>query len=244
MVRKGFRLHEGLAREILEALFSSPRKSPQQQSRRQSESGEWRQVQRRSKPKKVQETTQKPIRRQSVEGATPTPTNPRVSRERGSVSPDDMSVAAQEKVKRLEAAIAALGEFPDPSVFKTLQDALTKAQEGASVPPVGVRLDLCAQFVERARRRLAKAEVEFNCVQEERALRATELAEGLARLETLRAEAAVSGVPQVSPHPPQDVGHLQEVIRDLQAEEDLIRKKSRVAAPSTLLAILNGGTPQ
>ena len=37
--RVEFRLHEGLAREILEALFSSPRKSPQQQSRRQSEQG-------------------------------------------------------------------------------------------------------------------------------------------------------------------------------------------------------------
>ena len=29
MVRKGFRFHEGFAREILEALFSSRRKSPQ-----------------------------------------------------------------------------------------------------------------------------------------------------------------------------------------------------------------------
>ena len=36
MVRKGFRLHEGLAREILEALFSSPRKAPQQQGPRKS----------------------------------------------------------------------------------------------------------------------------------------------------------------------------------------------------------------
>ena len=170
-------------------------------------------------------------------------------------SPTDPALTVWDTVC-LEVAIAALGEFPDPSVLKALQDALKKAQEGASVPPVGVRLDSCAQFVERARRRLAKAEVEFNRVQEERALRATELAEGLARLETLRAEAAVSGVPQVSPHPPQDVGHLQEVIRDLQAEvaslrarhpeaeEDLTRKKSRVAAPCTPLAILNGGTPQ
>ena len=120
-------------------------------------------------------------------------------------------------------------------------------------PNEGVRLDSCAQFVERARQRLAKAEVEFNRVQEERALRATEFAQGLARLETLRAEAAVSGVPQVPPHPPQDVGHLQEVIKDLQAEvasfrarqseaeEDLTRKKSRMAAPSTPLAILNRG---
>ena len=42
-------------------------------------------------------------------------------------------------------------------------------------------------------------------------MRATELAEALARLQSLRAEAAVSGVPQVTPHPPQDVSHLQEV---------------------------------
>ena len=35
MVRKGFRLHQELAREILEALFSSPRKAPQQQGRGQ-----------------------------------------------------------------------------------------------------------------------------------------------------------------------------------------------------------------
>ena len=80
---------------------------------------------------------------------------------------------------------------------------------------------------------------------QEETLRATELAEGLARLETLQKQRS-----------PQDVGHLQEVIRDLQtevaslrarqseAEEDMTRKKSRMAAPSTPLAILNGGTPQ
>ena len=44
--------------------------------------------------------------------------------QRGPVSPDGISLAAQEKV-----------------------DAFHKAREGTSVPPVGVRLDSCAQFV-------------------------------------------------------------------------------------------------
>ena len=89
--------------------------------------------------------------------------------------PADSVLATQEKVSRLEAAIAVLG--------------------------VGVRLDSCAQFVERARRRFAKVEEEFNCVQEERVQRA-EFAEGLARLESLRAEAAVLGAPWCNPNPP------------------------------------------
>ena len=46
-------LHTGLAREILEAFFLSAAKiTPAPTSRRQSTPGEWRQVQRRSQPKK------------------------------------------------------------------------------------------------------------------------------------------------------------------------------------------------
>ena len=45
-------------------------------------------------------------------------------------------------------------------------------------------------------------------------MRATEFAEGLARFDKHRAEAAVSGAP-VTPHLPQDVSHL---LRGLQAE--------------------------
>ena len=123
------------------------------------------------------------------------------------------------------------------------------------MPPVGVRLDSCVQFVERARRRLAKAEEDFNQVQEERAKLAAELSEGLARLETLRAEAAVPGAPPPPPAPSQETHHLQEVIRGLQAElatlrcstfqEDESSLKKRRAAPSTPLAIRNGAsTPQ
>ena len=149
MVRKGFRLHEGLAREILEALFSSPRKAPQQQGRRQSVPGEWRKVQRKGKELK---TEKKPTRRQSTdvrEPRAPRPTPARVP-----VSPDELSSAAQEKVRGLEAAIAALGPNPDAAVLKTLQDALQAARSVARVPPVGVRLDSCVQFVSPRPRRI------------------------------------------------------------------------------------------
>ena len=129
------------------------------------------------------------------------------------VSPDQLSSAAQEKMRCLEAAIAALGPNPD-ATLKTLQDALQAARSVANVPPVGVRLDSCVQFVERARRRLAKAEEDFNRVQEERAKLAAQLSEGLARLETLRAEAAVPGPPPPPPAPSQETHHLQEVTVD------------------------------
>ena len=231
MVQKGYRLHTGLAREILEALFHPPRRSPQpqRQSRRQSTPGEWRQV-RRSQPKKEQKKMPKQSGGQTKPATIPT------NSQRGPVSPDDISLPAQEKVSRLEAAIAVLGDHPDPSVLKTLEDALHKVKEGTSVPSVGVRLDSCAQFVERARRRLAKAEEEFNRVQEERVQRAT-----------------VPGAPQCNPNPPsQDVCHLQEVIRGLQAEvatlraatvsegeEESVPKRSRTAAPRIPMAIVN-----
>ena len=77
----------------------------------------------------------------------------------------------------LKAAIAALGPNPDATVLKTLQDALQAARSDANVPPVGVRLDSCPVCGE-ARRRLAKAEEDFNRVQEESAKLAAELSEG------------------------------------------------------------------
>ena len=92
-----------------------------------------------------------------------------------------MSVAAQEKVRCLEAAIAALGNTPDLSVLKTLQDAFGEHRKEPVCRQCGsgwIRV-LSAW---RARRRLAKVEEDFNRVQEERAMRATELVEGLARL--------------------------------------------------------------
>ena len=105
------------------------------------------------------------------------PRAPRPTPARVPVSPDELSFVAQEK-RGLEAAIAALGPCPDATVLKTLQDALHTARSVASVLPAVVRLDSCAQIVERARRRLAKAEEEFNRVQEERATLAAELSEG------------------------------------------------------------------
>ena len=64
--------------------------------------------------------------------------------------PPQVSPAAQERVVRLQTAVDALGDDNSPEP-KMLRDALKKAQQEATTAPVGVRLDACAQFVERAR---------------------------------------------------------------------------------------------
>ena len=143
-----------------------------------SESGEWRQVQRRSKLKKEQRTTQKPTRRQSVEGVTPT--NPHVSRERGSVSQEG------------ETPRSRHCRFGGVSRPLRVQGFATRPRKGSG------RLNSCGPGTTTARQGRSGIQP---CAGRE-ALRATVFAGGLARLETLRAEAAVSSVFQVSPHPP------------------------------------------
>ena len=49
----------------------------------------------------------------------------------------------------LQTAVDALGDNNSPEA-KMLRDALKKAQQEATMVPVGVRLDACVQFVERA----------------------------------------------------------------------------------------------
>ena len=61
--------------------------------------------------------------------------------------PPQVSPAAQERVVRLQTAVDAFGDENSPEA-KTLK----KAQQEATMAPVGVRLDACAQFVERARK--------------------------------------------------------------------------------------------
>ena len=89
----------------------------------------------------------------------------------------------------IEAAIIALGDS-DAVALKFLQDVLKKAKQDANCGPVGERLDVCTKFVERARKRLAKADEDLARMQHERAELDSEFAEGVARLEALRAEAA------------------------------------------------------
>ena len=94
------------------------------------------------------------------------------------------------KVVSLEASIQALGDA-DPATLKVLQDALAKARIAANGAPVGVRLDSCAKYVERKKRLLAKCDEDMAKLQTLRASVEEELKAGVARLESLRAEAAV-----------------------------------------------------
>ena len=63
--------------------------------------------------------------------------------------------------------VDALGDDSSPEA-KMLWDALKKVQEDATLAPVGVRLDACAQFVERARNRLSRADEVLRKAQDER----------------------------------------------------------------------------
>ena len=60
-------------------------------------------------------------------------------------SPVEVSSAAQKRVSSLEAAMAALGDDPEPAVLKTLQEALKKAKQHATPIPVGGPVGLLCQ---------------------------------------------------------------------------------------------------
>ena len=90
-------------------------------------------------------------------------------------SPDVATEAARAKVTAFEAAISALGSA-DEADLKSLHEALQKAKQSAHVPPIGERWDACHQFIERAKKRLAKADENLLKLQTERTQLATELA--------------------------------------------------------------------
>ena len=91
---------------------------------------------------------------------------------------------------------------------------------------VGERLDACTNFVERARKRLAKADEDLARMQNERAKLDSELAEGVARLDALRAEAAAVAPPTVPAEPQNlavEVRRMQGVIDSLLRERAQMR---------------------
>ena len=149
---------------------------------------------------------------------------PAVARPVTRSSPDEAAAAAQGRVAAVEAAINALGDS-DAAALKFLQEVLKKAMQVANCGPVGERLGACTKFVERARKRLAKADEDLARMQDERAKLDSELAEGVARLEVLRAEAAA--VAPTFPAEPQnlavEVSRMQGVIDNLQSERAQMR---------------------
>ena len=78
---------------------------------------------------------------------------PRVSK-----SPDEVSKSAFSKVARLQAAIASLDE--NDQERSSLQQALQCAQQHTVLPPIDQRIADCAQFIERAKKRVRIAEAD------------------------------------------------------------------------------------
>ena len=78
--------------------------------------------------------------------------------------------SARERVVKLEAALAALGDACGPEVV-LLQSSLKSAKRAAQEPALDVQLSQCEQFVARAQKRLAAHD-------EERVRLVSELQEG------------------------------------------------------------------
>ena len=81
------------------------------------------------------------------------PIQPRSNRQ----SPPEVHAAAQAKVRRLQAAISALGDV-DMIEKENLERALVRAQSQAVVPPVSAQIISTKGFIEREKKRLVAAE--------------------------------------------------------------------------------------
>ena len=138
--------------------------------------------------------------------------------------PPQVSPAAQDRVLRLQTAVNALGDDDSPEA-KMLRDALKKAQQEVTTAPVGVRLDACAQFVERAKNRLLKADEALRKVQDERCKLEQELREGEQRLEELRAEASEQVcAPPAAPTAGDEVSNLKKLVSELRGQVAVLEK--------------------
>ena len=97
--------------------------------------------------------------------------------------PDRGSAEATEEVRRLEAALSALGEG-NPHA-KPLVEALRVARAKAKVLPLEEQIIACKNFVERARKRVTRVEAVISRALEQKVVFETEVQEGEARLQQL-----------------------------------------------------------
>ena len=173
---------EDLSRAMWQQILRGPRPPSVQWPRNQSNANVHQQQRSGGQPhSRNRRRWQSSGTRQRVQ-----PTEARNVRE--SRTPDDDAVANQAHIEKLEKAIEILGE--ESPQAQGLIAALKQARERAVVPPIGVRLDSCQAFVERARKRLTVAEEEVTKALRTKSTREFELEQGLARLAQLREEAA------------------------------------------------------
>ena len=133
-------------------------------------------------------------------------------------SPEVVAADAVAEVKRLENAIQVLGET-NPHA-QPLVEALRVARAKTTVPPLQERIQSCKTFLERARRRVARAESVIARAIEQKEIYVKEVSEGESRLQTLMSEEV--SVPAHVSVPP-DVQELQRHIDELRRERDLWR---------------------
>ena len=110
-------------------------------------------------------------------------------------TPEESQAMAATKVRRIEAAIAALGE-DDGEELATLQNSLRRAKMQAQVPPVEKRIADCSQFIERAKKRAEAAADALRKAEEFKRVCDDEVVMAGRRLEALRREVATADVGQ------------------------------------------------
>ena len=123
------------------------------------------------------------------------------------------------EIKSLEAAIDLLG--PASVHAKPLLTALKAAQERSKMGPIQERLGSCRQFVERAKKRVLRADEVIARAVEQKAIFEAEVAQAEQRIVLLQAEAAAT-TPAVVPEPAQ-VKELQTQIDLLVRERDALK---------------------
>ena len=146
------------------------------------------------------------------------------------ITPEAITEAAAVEVRRLEGAVAALGE--ESPHAKPLLTALKAAKAKLNVP-ISVQIESTTQYLERARKRLAQAEAEVARVtaQKDQCVADVEAAER--RLERLQASA-----PSAMQQEPAELVQLQSRIDELIRERDSLQVSGiqghvEVAASST-----------
>ena len=101
---------------------------------------------------------------------------------------------------------------------KGLQEALRVVRSKTKVPPISERVEACKTFVERAKKRVQRAQEVMDKALAQRIVHEEEVAEGERRLALLQAEAATPG-----PDPIPQVMQLQQQIDSLVRERDALR---------------------
>ena len=145
-----------------------------------------------------------------------------IARARVSVPPQEMRAVATERMSRIKASMAVLGE-EDTEELQVLQVAFEKAEGLSKIPPVEHQIKGTEEFIGRAKKRLVQHDAAIQNAQE--SLRKAEsLKEEVKRLS--EAEEALQRLmvqtPVVPSPPPRSVEALQRMVEQLQIERDAL----------------------